>query len=33
MIVPTMTLPEIHAELLKDSEEIQSSLDHKIDCK
>ena len=31
MIVPTMTLPEIHAELLKDSEEIQSSLDHKID--
>lgn len=30
MIVPTMTLPEIHAELLKDCEDIQASVEHKI---
>ena len=30
MIVPTMTLPEIHAELLKDCEDNQASVEHKM---
>lgn len=30
MIVPTMTIPEIHAELLKDCEDNQASVEHKM---